>query len=62
MGNTLEGSGFEEIVIEAGMCSSGSMNGIMAGKHYNRAMIVHKLFLEAMERLLLKQFLTKTVA
>ena len=62
LGKTLEGSGFEEIVLESGMCSSGSMNGIMAGKHYNCAMTVHKLFLETMEKLLLKQFLIKTVA
>ena len=41
------------------MCSSGSLNGVMTGKHYNRAMIVHKVFLEAMERLLMRQLLTK---
>ena len=62
LGKTLEGSGFEEIVLESGMCSSGSMNGIMAGKHYYCAMTVHKLNLEIMEKLLLKQFLIKTVA
>ena len=28
----------------------------MSGKHYNRAMSVHKLTLEALERLLLKKF------
>ena len=61
LGKTLEGSGFEEIVLESGMCSSGSMNGVMTLKHYNRAMTVHKVFLEAMERLLMKQFLIKTV-
>ena len=61
MGKALEGFGFEEIILESGMCSSGSLNGVMTGKHYNRAMIVHKVFLEAMERRLMRQFLTKKV-
>lgn len=61
MGKALEGSGFEEIILESGICSSGSLNGVMTGKHYNRAMIVHKVFLEAMDRLLIRQLLTKKV-
>ena len=49
-------SGFEEILVESGICASGSINKVMSGKHYNRAMRVHKLTLEALERLLLKKF------
>ena len=30
------GSGLEEIVYEAGLCTSGSMNGLLSEKHYNR--------------------------
>ena len=30
------GSGFEEIVDQAGLCTSGSMTGLLSGKHYNR--------------------------
>ena len=49
-------SGFEEILVESGTCSSGSINKVMSGKQYNRAMIVHKLTLETLQRLLLKKF------
>ena len=30
------GNGFEEIVYQAGLCTSGSMNGLLSGKHYSR--------------------------
>ena len=62
MGKVLEGSGFEEVVLESGMCASGSINGVMTGKHYNRALKIHKVYLEAMERLLMKRFLLKQCA
>ena len=56
LGKRLHCSGFEEILVESGICASGSINKVMSGKHYNRAMRVHKLTLEALERLLLKKF------
>ena len=56
LGKPLCCSGFEEILVESGICASGSINKVMSGKHYNRAMRVHKLTLEALERLLLKTF------
>ena len=56
LGKRLCCSGFEEILVESGICASGSINKVMSGKHYNRAMRVHKLTLEALERLLLKTF------
>jgi len=34
----MAGSGFEEVLIEAGACASGSINQVMNGSHYNRAM------------------------
>jgi len=46
------GSGFEDIVIEAGLCASGSVDQVMSGKHYNRAMRVHQRMLKALERML----------
>ena len=52
IGKVVEGSGFEEVVLEAGICACGSMNGVLTGKHYNRALMVHTTFLEAPERLL----------
>ena len=57
IGKVVEGSGFEEIVLEAGICASGSLNGVLTGKHYNRALMVHTTFLESLERLLWGKFL-----
>ena len=34
-------TGFEDIVYQSGLCSSGSINGVLTGSHYNRAWIVH---------------------
>ena len=56
LGKRLCCSGFEEILVESGICASGSINKVMSGKHYNRAMRVHKLTLEELERLLLEKF------
>ena len=39
------------------MCSSGSLQGVLAGSHYNRAWVVHTAFSEALERLLYERFL-----
>ena len=50
------GSGFEEIFLEAGICASGSLSKVMSGKHYNQAMRVYQLLLEACERLFLQSF------
>ena len=34
IGKIVEGSGFEEVIFQAGICASGSLRGIMTGKHY----------------------------
>ena len=52
----MTGSGFEDILIEAGVCASGSIAKVMSGKHYNRAIRVHQRMNDAIERMLLKQF------
>ena len=56
IGKHIKGSGFEDIIIEAGVCASGSLQKVMSGKHYHRALRVHKLMLEALERLLYDDF------
>ena len=56
----MKGSGFEEIVIEAGLCASGSLEKALCGKHYNRSMRMHTHMLEALERLLFKEFVQNT--
>ncbi len=45
------GSGFEEVIFQAGICASGSLRGIVNGKHYNRAWLVHEAFAEAINQL-----------
>ena len=56
LGNIVCGSGFEDIVFQANICSTGSLNGVLAGSHYNRCWTVHSTFAEALERLLFKRF------
>ena len=51
IGKLVTGSGFEDVVFQAGVCSTGSLNGVLAGSHYNRAWTVHSAFTEALERL-----------
>lgn len=60
LGMMLTGSGFEEIVLEAGICASGSINQVMSGKHCNRAMRVHLLMLDSLQRLLLDAYTEST--
>ena len=57
IGKLIAGSGFEDVVFQSGVCSTGSLNGVLAGSHYNRAWIVHASFSEALERLLFERFL-----
>ena len=47
MGKIIKGSGFEDVIFQAGVCSTGSLNGVLAGSHYNRAWTVHGAFSEA---------------
>lgn len=56
IGKMMKCSGWSEIVIESGVCASGSLEKVMSGKHYNRALRVHKLVAEGLERLLIEQF------
>jgi hypothetical protein len=52
----MTGSGFAEILIESGLCASGSIDQVMSGKHYNRAVRVHHRMLEVIERMLIEAF------
>lgn len=52
----VKGTGLAEILIEAGICASGSLEKVMSGRHFNRALRVHKLAMEALERLLMNTF------
>jgi len=46
------GSGLEEIVIESGICMSGSIDQVLNGKHHNRAVLIAI----ALDKLLLEEF------
>jgi len=56
IGKMMCGSGFEDIVVDAGLCASGSIDQVMTGRHYNRALRIHQRMLDCLERLLLKSF------
>ena len=45
----MKGSGLAEIVIQSGICASGSIEQVFRGKHYNRALRVRKLMSEALD-------------
>ena len=53
-------SGFENIVVDANICASVSLDQVLSGKHYNRALRIHQLLLDAVERLTLQEFLAST--
>jgi len=60
LGKMMSGSEFEDLLLEADVCAGESIDKLMAGKHYNRAMQVHQLMLDATERLLLEAFIDET--
>ena len=56
IGKFVSGSGFEDIVYQAGLCTSGTIKGVLAGKHLNRSWLVHEAFSEAMDRLFIDAY------
>ena len=57
IGIFVKGSGFEEIIFQNELCSSGSIQGVISGKHYNRCRQTHGAFGEALERLFIKSYI-----
>ena len=41
MGMLVANTGFEDIVYQSSVCSSGSLKGVLTDSHYKRAWIVH---------------------
>ena len=56
----IQGSGFEDIIFQSGMSSTGSLNGVLSGSHYNRCWRIHQHFTEALERLLFERFIRES--
>ena len=52
----MKAAGFEELVIEAGLYASGSLDSVLKDRHYKRAMTIHAWMVEALERLLFTSF------
>ena len=55
-GKLMKGSGFEEIVIGAGLYASCSLDCVLKSRHYNRAMRIHAWIVEVLERSLFISF------
>ena len=51
LGKRFGEGGLKDICIEAELVAEGSINGVLDGKHYNRAVRVHKYIYEALMRL-----------
>ena len=56
LGMLIEGSGFEDITFQSGISTTGSLDGVIAGKHHNRCWKIQQHFAEDLERLLFKGF------
>ena len=57
LGKKCRGSGYEEILLEAGLVTTGSINSAISGKAYNKALFCLKAVVEELERLLFETFL-----
>ena len=57
VGHKMKGSGYEDIIVEAELVSSGSLKGVLSGKGYAKSLFCLKVVTEALERLLIQVFL-----
>ena len=52
----INGTGLDDIFVEGGLITHGSVQCVISGKNYSQAMTCHKTMLEALERLLLIEY------
>ena len=57
IGKKMNESGLADVLLEAGVMSVGSINNVMSGKNYSRAINCHKVMAESLERMLLDRYL-----
>ena len=57
IGKLFQGAGLRDTSIESGIIAEGSVSGVLEGRMYNRAVIVHKYIYEALLRLDWKGFM-----
>ena len=55
IGKLVSASGFEDVLYQADLCTSGGINGVLSGKHYNRSWAVHECLSEALYRLFVEK-------
>lgn len=55
IGKKMTGSGIEELAVAAGVIAAGSVKHALSGKHYNRAMRLHKIIADALLQMLIKK-------
>lgn len=51
IGKRFDDAGLRDVLIESGVIAPGSINGVMTGKHYNRATRIFRIVYEALHRL-----------
>ena len=56
-GNYLKGSGFEEIILQAKLCTSKRAKVVTNEKLYNRRWLIHEVFGQAVEQLFTEEYL-----
>ena len=59
LGKIVKESGFKDVVYQASLITSSSLNGVIAGSHYNRSWYVQEMLSEVLERILLTRFLAE---
>ena len=56
IGKLVFSSGFEDVIYQADMCTSGNVRGVLSGKHYNKAWVLNECFAEAIDRLFCEKY------
>ena len=59
IGSLVSASGVEDVIYQAELCSSKSLQGALVGSLYSRAWAVHTVLSEALERMLLTRSLAE---
>lgn len=59
LGKFIDECGLSHIMVESGLLASGSVNGFLSGKHFNRCKRLHPLVAVGLETLLFEEFLKK---
>ena len=57
IGRLVSGSGFEDVVYQSNLCTSGGITSVISGKHYNRSWDIHECFAEAVDRFFCEEYL-----